>query len=244
MQHCQENHSAPLEQVPLQVMEGPVLQTGRPSRRLAGDGQRAADLPWTAGTGANASSAGPKPAVRFGRQADGAATAGMTAAAAKNATIVRLTILIVSSAPDRCTKSLHTIRRGMTTARCGSRHSKGGLRRRRASADDVPTRSYPPGGFDVPEGSRDNRRAGKKPQRRLQMADASKTPLADQAKNKIGHSEPRLGGPHAEQQLANAADAIAIQLSLINQKSTCSLKRSSGLRNGPNSGPPVFGTAI
>ena len=139
MQHCQENHSAPLEQVPLQVMDGPEVQTGRPSRRLAGDGQRAADLPWTAGAGANVSSAGPKPAVRFGRQADGAATAGMTAAAAKNATIVRLTILIVSSAPDRCTKSLHTIRRGMTTARCGSRHSVGWAKAAERSEADVPT---------------------------------------------------------------------------------------------------------
>jgi hypothetical protein len=48
------------------------------------------------------------------------------------------------------------------------------------------------------------------------MAETS-TPLTERAK-KIGHSEYRFSQVSGEQQLANAAESIAVQMSLINQK--------------------------
>src|ERR1043166_9586859 len=88
MQHVQVIHSAPPEQLPLQVMEGPVRQTGSVPGRRPGDGQRAASLLAPGGVVANVSNAGPKVANRAGRHR-GAATAGSAVTAATNATMVR-----------------------------------------------------------------------------------------------------------------------------------------------------------
>jgi hypothetical protein len=49
------------------------------------------------------------------------------------------------------------------------------------------------------------------------MSDASTTPLTERAK-KIGHSDYSSSMVAAPQQLANAVESIAIQMSLINQK--------------------------
>jgi len=74
------------------------------------------------------------------------------------------------------------------------------------------------------------------------MSDTT-TPITERAK-KIGYREFQSSTVGADQQLANATTSIAIQMSLINQKSTCLLKRSSGRDRGPNYCPPIVRSSI
>jgi len=111
MQHCQENHSAPFEQDPRQVMKGPEVQVGSSPPLLAGDRHKLAALLCALGSLEGASRSGVAMALTEGRQRDfapaGIGAARFASAAAQNAIIVANTGFMASSQIARA-DSLHS----------------------------------------------------------------------------------------------------------------------------------------
>ncbi len=138
IQHCQVNHSAPPEQVPLQVTNEPDEQVGSLARLFTGDGQSRAALRRAWGSVTNVSGGGgPIVAVRSDSQTgrDWALCATPnTANAAQHATIVRVATLIAPSPANVRLIPHDFARNGNASQGCGGRASANQSRNNGAGA--------------------------------------------------------------------------------------------------------------